>query len=93
MTLFSIFLVCAVGSTKCEKFYSEMLRPPGVSAADVPDSAMLKMCLDNVKEDRSFDSPVKNPKDVLVKITATDCVLSTAPPSDAKAANGFIGYH
>ena len=57
MTLFAIFLVCAVGTNKCDKFYTELPRPPGITAADIPDDAMLKSCKEGNREDHSFDNP------------------------------------
>ena len=93
MMLYSIFLVCVVGGSDCKKVYAEMPRPPGITAAVISDADMLKMCLDNNKEDHAFDNPVTNPQGVKVKITPNTCVLSNAPPSGMAPANAFAGYH
>jgi hypothetical protein len=84
------FLSC---TNNCSKVYTEMPRPPGMSALDIPDEAMLKICLDNNKGDRSFDNPVTNPQGIKVKITPTACVLGNAPPPGTSPANAFAGYN
>jgi hypothetical protein len=69
-----------------------MPRPHGISASQLPDDAMLKMCIDNNKEDHSFDAPVHNPQGVKVKITPTACILSDKQPPGMTPANAFMGY-
>jgi hypothetical protein len=93
MMLYSIFLVCVVGTKNCDKCYAEMPRPPGMTASDVPDDAWLKICNDNNKDDHTFDNPVTNPQGAKVKITPAACLLSNGPPPGALPANEFRGYH
>jgi hypothetical protein len=91
--LYSIFLVCVVGTNNCNKLYAEMPRPLGVSVSDISDDAMLKMCIDNNREDHSFDNPLTNAQGVRVKITPVACVLCDGPPPGTSTANAFVGYH
>jgi hypothetical protein len=93
MMLYAIFTVCVIGTSNCEKRYSELPRPPGIPEAQISDTAMQQMCLDNNRGDHAFDNPVIDPKGRKVKITPTDCVLGNAPPAGTLPANSFIGYH
>jgi hypothetical protein len=90
--LYTIFLVCTVGTNDCQKMYAEIPRPPGMTVSVISDEEMLRLCTEQNKEDRSFDQPVINPRGVRVKITPSDCVLGNTPPPDASPANGFVGY-
>jgi hypothetical protein len=93
MMLYTIFVVCVVGTKDCNKLYAEIPRPPGQTEAVISDAEMLMLCIEHNKEDHSFDNPVTNPKGQQVKIAPTDCVLGDKPPAGTQSANEFRGYH
>lgn len=93
MLIYTIFVVCVVGTNDCKNVYAEMPRPPEITVEMISDEEMLGVCTEHTKQDHTFDKPVSNPQGIKVKITPSHCVLSEKPPANAEPANAFAGYY